>query len=91
MEEILFWVCYCHECNRELIIGDNDLEEKEIDEDFYIACPACGKAFDTSSTPFLTIAISRSKLNKLDRPTLIKVKEKINWLIERKTAEAKED
>lgn len=84
MESILFWVIHCQECLAELIVASP--EDKEVSKDLYVTvCPACGKA----SEYVLAIGITRSKLDKLDRDSLINLKSTINGLIEKKTAEMK--
>jgi len=83
MEEILFWVIHCQECLAESIVAD--LTEEEDEDHSFTVCPVCGAA----SEFVLPIGVTRSKLDKLDRDTLINLKSTINGLIEKKTAEMK--
>lgn len=87
MESILFWVCFCNECLTESITGDGLKDEKVSDNVYHTICPACGKATEH----IITIPITWSRLDKLDRDTLTKVKETINGLIEQKTKELNEE
>ena len=81
MEEILFWLCHCYRC------GDT-LSDKgpEVDEEDNFVCCDCG-----NETGIHYVSLTRSKLDQLDRDTLIKVKETINGLIEKKTAEMRKE
>jgi len=80
MEEIICWAFCCgvEHCNHEGL-G----QHFEVDEEGDFICPRCGMGSEDT----VHVAITRSGLMNLDLDTVIRLKEKINSVLEEKMSE----